>query len=79
MSAVVMPWQQRSSAGRPERRPNNPVQARRESVGGCYGSADIAQLDVWAERAFNGTDFQRLALPTSPRVVIPPDPPDIAL
>jgi hypothetical protein len=28
---------------------------------------------------FNGTDFQRLALPTSPRVVIPPDPPDIAL
>lgn len=28
---------------------------------------------------FNGADFLRLALPTSPRIAIPPDPPDIAL
>lgn len=41
---------------------------------------------VAAERAgaeaivtFNGADFHRLAGPTSPRVVIPPDPPGVAL
>lgn len=28
---------------------------------------------------FNGADFRRLALPTSPRIVIPPDPPETAL
>jgi hypothetical protein len=28
---------------------------------------------------FNGADFLRLASPTSPRIVIPPDPPDVAL
>lgn len=28
---------------------------------------------------FNGADFLRLASPTSPRVVVPPDPPDVAL
>ena len=28
---------------------------------------------------FNGADFRRLASPTSPRIVIPPDPPDVAL
>ena len=41
---------------------------------------------VGAERAgadalvtFNGADFVRLAIPTSPRIIIPPDPPDVAL
>jgi hypothetical protein len=41
---------------------------------------------VGAERAgaeaivtFNGADFLRLATPTSPRIIIPPDPPAIAL
>lgn len=41
---------------------------------------------IAAERAgaealvtFNGADFRRLTLPTSPRVEIPPDPPDVAL
>jgi predicted nucleic acid-binding protein len=28
---------------------------------------------------FNASDFLRLSLPTSPRIVIPPDPPDVAL
>lgn len=28
---------------------------------------------------FNSADFLRLAIPTSPRIVIPPDPPDVAL
>jgi predicted nucleic acid-binding protein len=28
---------------------------------------------------FNGADFLRLASPTSPRIIIPPDPPDVAL
>ncbi len=28
---------------------------------------------------FNGADFLRLAIPTSPRIIIPPDPPDVAL
>jgi predicted nucleic acid-binding protein len=28
---------------------------------------------------FNGADFLRLASPTSPRIVIPPDPPAVAL
>lgn len=28
---------------------------------------------------FNGADFLRLANPNSPRLVIPPDPPDVAL
>jgi predicted nucleic acid-binding protein len=41
---------------------------------------------VAAERAgaealvtFNGADFRRLTLPTLPPIVIPPDPPDVAL
>lgn len=41
---------------------------------------------VAAERAgadalvtFNGADFRRLALPTSPPITIPPDPPAVAL
>lgn len=28
---------------------------------------------------FNGADFLRLATPTSPRIILPPDPPDVAL
>jgi predicted nucleic acid-binding protein len=28
---------------------------------------------------FNGADFLRLAGPTSPRIIIPPDPPDVTL
>jgi hypothetical protein len=28
---------------------------------------------------FNGADFVRLASPSSPRIVIPPDPPGVAL
>jgi predicted nucleic acid-binding protein len=40
-------------------------------------SAEHAGAD--AVLTFNGADFLRLATPTSPRIVIPPDPPDVAL
>ncbi len=28
---------------------------------------------------FNGADFVRLATPASPRIIVPPDPPDVAI
>jgi hypothetical protein len=40
-------------------------------------SAEHAGADAIV--TFNGADFLRLAMATSPRIIIPPDPPDAAL
>lgn len=40
-------------------------------------SAEHAGADVLV--TFNGADFLRLATPTSRRIVVPPDPPNVAL
>lgn len=40
-------------------------------VGGEHAGADVIVT-------FNGADFLRLTTPTSPRIIVPPDPPDVA-
>ncbi|WP_165372946.1 type II toxin-antitoxin system VapC family toxin [Sorangium cellulosum] len=40
-------------------------------------AAEHAGADALA--TFNGSDFLRLTAPTSPRIVIPPDPPAVTL
>jgi len=41
-------------------------------VGAEHAGADVLVT-------FNDADFRRLVIPTSPRIVVPPDPPDVAL
>ena len=39
--------------------------------------AELAGADALV--TFNGSDFLRLASPTSPRIIIPPDPPEVTV
>lgn len=40
-------------------------------------AAEHARADAMV--TFNGADFMRIATPTSPRIIVPPDPPEVAL
>lgn len=39
--------------------------------------AEHAEADAIV--TFNAADFSRLATPTSPRIIVPPDPPEVAI
>ena len=39
--------------------------------------AEHAEADALV--TFNGADFVRLTIPTSPRIIVPPDPPNVAI
>ncbi len=50
--------------------------------GALYDALHLVGAERWGADAlitFNARDFERLAISTSPRVVVPPDPPEVRL